>query len=144
MDGKQYILAFAVVLAVARSAKSDSAVGQYVISLAHPASAFACTQSAITATTQCQGAPAAGTSLYLQDFAISDGTGALGLNFVTGTGTNCATNQTNVTPVFNLGINGNTWMDLQSPIKLPTGQALCCKTGGATAFSCLASGYSGP
>lgn len=110
---------------------------------------FSCVQSAITATTQCQAAPGAGRSLYLTDAWLANGTTtASTINVVTGTGTNCASGATNVTPptalASNAGAGAFVTFSFKTAIKVVANQAVCCKTAGSTAFSCVLSGYAGP
>lgn len=114
-----------------------------------PSNIWTCQQSAVTATTQCQAAPGASTSLYVSDVFLYNGsTTASALQLVTGTGTNCGTGTANVTPpvslLSNAAAGATLFMTFQNPLKVPANQALCCKTGGSTAFSCLVSGHSGP
>jgi hypothetical protein len=117
--------------------------GRLFVDTAHPRF-FSCLVSAATATTQCQAAAAAGASLYITDVTLSNGGTAQTVQLVQGTGTACATGLANAGPVINLAVNAGQDHTFATPIKLTAAAALCCKPGGATAFSCWVSGYTAP
>src|SRR5256885_608841 len=103
---------------------SLSADGQQQVSA--PTSTFSCFVQAVTATTQCQAAPAAGLRAYVTDFSFSNQTANVQtLDIVFGTGTNCATGITAITHKFQMGTAATTTspqsivVDLQSPL-IPT------------------------
>lgn len=102
--------------------------------------------SAITTTTQVLGLSGASLSYYLTDVTVSCGATASAVSLTSSTtaGNACVTSPANVVPAINLPINGSLHMSFRTPIKVTANSALCCKTGGSTAFSCLVSGYIAP
>jgi hypothetical protein len=102
-----------------------------------PPTAFGCSLQAIDATlTQCQAVPGVSTqSHYITLIAVQTSTGTSGTYALrSGTGTNCATETTNVFPNigdgserFNAPIaaNGLNAIPLPTPIKVTTGHAIC-------------------
>lgn len=113
------------------------------------ATAFSCNQAAITSTTLCQAAQGAGVSLYVTDVWLSNGsTTASALSLIYADAGACTGTPAQVTPATTLASNAGagsfTVYSFTTPIKLPANKALCCKTGGSTAFSCMVSGFYGP
>jgi len=102
--------------------------------------------SAVTATTQVLGLSGASLSYYLTDVMLSCGATASTINVVSSTtaGNACATSPVVVIPTIPLAVNGALHMSFRTPIKVTANSALCCKTSGSTAFSCLVSGYIAP
>ncbi len=101
---------------------------------------------AVTATTQVLGASGASLSYYITDLVLSCGGTASVLSVVSSTtaGNACATSPATVIPSINMPISGNFAINFQTPIKVTANSALCCKTGGSTAFSCQVSGFIAP
>jgi len=128
---------------------SLSADGQQQISA--PISKFSCFVQAVTVTTQCQAAPAAGLRAYVTDFAFSNQAATVQtLDIVFGTGTNCATGTTALTHKFQMGTNATTTspqsivVDLTSPLIPTAATAICVRPSAATAFGATLTGYTGP
>lgn len=111
---------------------------------------FQCNVNAATATAQCQAAPGASLSLYVTDVLLSNNsTTASVLSIVYGTGTNCGTGKTQVTPLMGTGSNATNvgtlpLVALHTPFKVPANNAVCCATAGTTSFGCLVLGYTAP
>jgi hypothetical protein len=105
-------------------------------------SRFTCNNGAVAAATQCQAAPAAGLSIYVTDMVLNAGAAISTISVTTGTGANCGTGTTTVAGGYALPIDGTTSIGLQSPIKLPAAQALCCSPTASS--TCTFSGFIGP
>src|SRR5882762_5195999 len=123
--------------------------GQQQIS--QPISKFSCFVQAVTVTTQCQSAPAAGLRAYVTDIALSNQAATVQtLDIVFGTGTNCATGTTALTHKFQMGTLATTSspqsivVDLQSPLIATAANAICVRPSAATAFGATLTGYTGP
>jgi hypothetical protein len=126
-----------------------SALGQSQIS--QPITKFSCLVQAVTVTTQCQAAPAAGLRAYITDIALSNQVATVQtLDIVFGTGTNCATGTTALTHKFQMGTNATTTspqaivMDLSSPLVPTAANAICVRPSAATAFGATITGYVAP
>lgn len=111
-----------------------------------PTTRFSCVVSAVTVTTQCQAAPAAGQSIYITDVVVSTNVAtAQTLQLISGTGTNCVTGPVVATQAFAFGTTiTNFWVSWNTPIKLAAASALCVKPSAATSFSATISGYTAP
>lgn len=116
-----------------------------------PISKFSCFVQAVTVTTQCQAAPAAGLRAYITDFSFSNQAATVQtLDIVFGTGTNCATGTTALTHKFQMGTNATTTspmiieVDLQSPLVPTAANAICVRPSAATAFGATLTGYTAP
>jgi hypothetical protein len=123
--------------------------GQQQVS--QPTSKFSCFVQAVTATTQCQAAPASGIRAYVTDIALSNQAATVQtLDVVFGTGTNCATNTTALTHKFQMGTNATTTspqvieVDLVSPLVPTAANAICVRPSAATAFGATLTGYTAP
>lgn len=139
------VVALLVALGLPRPLRADNQCGVNSCG----ANTFTCNVSAFKAISNCQGAPGAGLSLYVEDFGFSVSIAEEGEALVTGTSVACGSNQTLVTPFLTLGTNSNLWMDLRGPaVKLPANQALCCKplgtSGGQAVISCYVTGFIAP
>jgi hypothetical protein len=74
----------------------------------------------------------AGARIYVCGYTIDVGATATNISLVYGTGTNCATGQTGLTPVWNLPINGFMVDNIAAaPLVAPPGQALCVLSSAA-------------
>lgn len=142
----------ATVIAGSAGDYSPQAVDQYgaVYQAPHPGR-FSCLVQAATVMTQCQAAPSAGlrayvTGIYLTNQAASVQT----VDVVFGTGSNCATVPTALTPKFQMGTNGTTTspfmvsMTLPHPLVPTAANAICVRPSAATAFGALLVGYVAP
>src|SRR2546421_4382711 len=116
-----------------------------------PISKFSCFVQAVTATTQCQSAPAAGLRAYVTDFSFSNQTANVQtLDIVFGTGTNCATGTTALTHKFQMGTVATTTspqsivVDLKSPLIPTAANAICIRPSAVQAFGATLTGYIGP
>ncbi len=123
--------------------------GQQQIS--QPVSKFSCFVQAVTVTTQCQAAPAAGLRAYVTDIALSNQVSTVQtLDIVFGTGTNCATGTTALTHKFQMGTVATTTspfvvsVDFQSPLVPTAANAICVRPSAATAFGATVTGYVAP
>jgi hypothetical protein len=123
--------------------------GQQQVS--QPISKFSCFVQAVTVTTQCQAAPAAGLRAYVTDFSFSNQVATVQtLDIVFGTGTNCATGTTALTHKFQMGTAATTTspmavtVDLQSPLIPTAANAICVRPSAATAFGATITGYTAP
>ncbi len=128
---------------------SLSADGQQQLSA--PITKFSCFVQAVTVTTQCQAAPAAGLRAYVTDFAFSNQVATVQtLDIVFGTGTNCATGTTALTHKFQMGTVATTTSpqsivaDLNSPLIPTAANAICVRPSAATAFGATLTGYTAP
>ncbi len=128
---------------------SLSADGQQQVSA--PISKFSCFVQAVTATTQCQAAPAAGLRVYVTDFSFSNQTANVQtLDIVFGTGTNCATGTTALTHKFQMGTLATTTspqtvvMNLTSPLIPTAANAICVRPSAVQAFGATLTGYIAP
>lgn len=116
-----------------------------------PITKFSCFVQAVTITTQCQAAPAAGLRAYITDISFSNQAATVQtLDIVFGTGTNCATGITALTHKFQMGTNATTTspqsivLDLNSPLIPTAANAICVRPSAATAFGATLTGYTGP
>jgi hypothetical protein len=123
--------------------------GQQQVSI--PISTFSCFVQAVTVTTQCQAAPAAGLRAYITDFSVSNQAASVQtLDIVFGTGTNCATGTTALTHKLQMGTVATTTSpqsivaDLRSPLIPTAANAICVRPSAATAFGATLTGYTGP
>ena len=138
--------AFLALLVLCLSISLD---GQQQIS--QPISRFSCFVQAVTATTQCQAAPAAGIRAYITDFSFSNQAATVQtLDIVFGTGAACVTGTTALTHKFQMGTLATTSspqsivVDLQSPLIATAANAICVRPSAATAFGATLTGYTGP
>ena len=116
-----------------------------------PITKFSCFVQAVTATTQCQAAPAAGLRAYVTDISFSNQAATVQtLDVVFGTSTNCGTGTTALTHKFQMGTNATTTspqvieVDLVSPLVPTAANAICVRPSAATAFGATVTGYIAP
>ena len=112
---------------------------------------FSCFVEAVTITTQCQAAPAAGLRNYVMSIAISNEAATVqGFDIVFGTGANCATGITALTHKFQGGTLATTTSPQSISVSFPTplrptaANAVCIRPTAATAFGATLSGYIAP
>lgn len=105
---------------------------------------------AAVSTTQCQAAAPAGARNYITDVSIHATSANAGtVQLKSGTGTNCASNTTNLTGVFNLtaqtGSVPQVVFTRRMPIVPTAAHAICATSTGASAtYSVTLSGYRAP
>lgn len=116
-----------------------------------PATFFSCFIEAVTVTTQCQAAPAAGFRAYVTSVSFSNQVATVQtLDMVFGTGVNCATGTTALTHKYQLGTNATTTSPFivtvpYNPSLVPTAaNAICVRPSAATAFGATITGYIAP
>lgn len=113
-----------------------------VVSSGNLAGLVGCDSSALlsmaTSTTTQAIALQAGKSIYVCGFVVNAG-GTTTARIVQGTGTNCATGLTNMTPAFNLSNGGNVTFgnSVGRLLKTNSGSALCITSTGAVALNIL-------
>lgn len=112
---------------------------------------WSCFIQAVTATTQCIAAPAAGLRAYVATMNCSNQVATVQtLDVVYGTGANCATGTTALTHKFQMGTNALTTSPFQteaefaSPLVPAAANAICVRPSAATAFGCTLTGYTAP
>ncbi len=112
---------------------------------------FSCQVNAVTATTQCQAAPAAGLRAYITSVSLSNQAATVQTLIVgSGTGTNCGTTFNALTHAFQFGTNATTTspQEISSPFPTPlvpaAAQQLCVKPSAATSFGATLTGYIAP
>lgn len=112
---------------------------------------WSCFVQAVTVTTQCQAAPAAGLKLYVTGVACSNLAATVqGVDVVYGTGANCVTGTTALTHKFQMGTLATTtspfiaqWA-MQTPLTPAAANAICIRPTAATSFGCTITGYTAP
>lgn len=111
---------------------------------------FSCFKDAISATTECQAAPAAGLKLYVTGIVLSNQAATVQtVDVVYGTGTNCGTGTTALTHKMQMGTNATTTSPVVVSASLPTplvpaaANAICVRPSQATAFGATITGYIG-
>lgn len=116
-----------------------------------PATFFSCFIQAVTVTTECQPAPAAGFRAYVTSVTLSNQAATVQtLDLVFGTGANCATGTTALTHKWQFGTNATTTSPfvvgaLFNPGLVPTAaNAICVRPTAATAFGATITGYIAP
>lgn len=112
---------------------------------------FSCFLQAVTVTTQCQAAPAAGLRNYITSVSLSNQAAtAQTLDVVYGTGTNCATGTTAITHKWQMGTNALTTSPFTVPVTFATplvpaaATAICVRPSAATSFGVTITGYTSP
>lgn len=106
---------------------------------------FACFVDAVTATTQCQGAPPTGFRLYLTSYILSNEAGtANNIDLVYGSGSNCATGTVTITHKHQFLAQGNFASGAPIVITIPGGNAVCVRPSAATAFGGTVTGFIAP
>lgn len=116
-----------------------------------PATFFSCFVEAVTVTTQCQAAPAAGLRAYVTSFTASNQAATVQtLDIVFGTGANCGTGTTALTHKHQFGTVATTTSPFAisaryRPGLVPTAaNAICVRPSAATAFGATITGYIAP
>jgi hypothetical protein len=114
----------------------------------HP---FSCFVEAVTVTTQCQAAPAAGLRAYVTSIDMSnEAATAQSLDIVFGTGANCATGTTALTHKHQFGTVATTTSPLSitatylTPLVPTAANAICVRPSAATAFGATVTGFIAP
>lgn len=112
---------------------------------------FSCFVQAVTVTTQCQAAPAAGLRNYVGTVTFSNQAATVQtLDVVFGTGANCVTGTTALTHKVQFGTVATTTSPFAvtvrfSPPLVPTAaNAICVRPSAATAFGATITGYIAP
>ena len=123
--------------------------GQQQVS--QPITQFSCLVQAVTVTTQCQAAPAAGLRAYVTDISFSNQAATVQtLDIVFGTGAACVTGTTALTHKFQMGTAATTTspmvivVNLKSPLVPTAANAICVRPSAATAFGATLTGYTAP
>lgn len=127
--------------------------GRLYVATDHP-NRFTCSLTGLAATlTQCQAAPAAGLRLYVTDVVVQTTTATSGqFSIQSGTGTNCGTATTAVMPSGNVANRFNAppntagalSVDLDTPLALTAGHALCVIGTVTNTVSIQIVGYTAP
>lgn len=132
-------------IAIVMIAAMVAANGQVYISQPQAlsvAGVVACDNSAVlsmsTATTTQAIALASGKSVYVCGFVLNAG-GTATVKLVQGTGSNCGSGQSNLTPAFNLTAGGNVALgnSLGRLLKSNSGSAVCVKSSAAQPVNVL-------
>lgn len=112
---------------------------------------FSCFVQAVTVTTQCQAAPAAGLRAYVTGANFSNQAATVQtLDVVFGTGTNCATGITALTHKWQMGTNATTTSPQSieasffTPLIPTAANAICVRPSAATAFGATLTGFIAP
>lgn len=112
---------------------------------------FSCFLQAITVTTQCQPAPAAGLRAYITSISLTNQAATVQtLDIVEGTGAACATGITALSPKWQFGTAATTTSPFVVSVTFPTpivplaANAICLRPSAATAFGVLLTGYIAP
>lgn len=107
--------------------------------------AFSCFVENVTATTQCQVAPAANLTIHITGFTLSNEAGtAQSLDIIYGTGTNCGTGTAAATHKIAFPASIGTVSGNVALLTIPAGVAVCIRPTAATAFGATLSGYIAP
>lgn len=112
---------------------------------------WSCFVEAVTATTVCRSAPAAGIKAYVTSIACSNEAATVQtIDVVFGTGAACGTGTTALTHKFQFGTVATTtspfvlshtfWV----PLNPTAANAICVRPSAATAFGCTLTGYDAP
>jgi len=112
---------------------------------------FSCFVQAVTVTTQCQAAPAAGLRAYILSVALSNQAATVQtLDIIFGTGANCVTAPTALTHKWQFGTVATTTSPFEvshtflSPLVPTAANAICVRPSAATAFGATITGYIAP
>lgn len=112
---------------------------------------FSCFVQAVTATTQCQAAPAAGFRAYVTSVTMSNQAATVQtIDIVYGTGAACVTGTTALTHKWQLGTNATTTspydvsVSFTTPLVPVAANAICVRPSAATAFGVTLTGYVAP
>jgi len=138
-------------LALPAGALLDINVSQPVFVQEGSSGRFSCFVQAVTATTQCQAAPAAGLRAYITSVHFSNQAATVQtLDVVFGTGTNCATGTTAITHKWQMGTNATTTSPqsidaaFATPLVPNAANAICVRPSAASAFGATVTGYTSP
>jgi len=112
---------------------------------------FSCFVQAVTVTTQCQVAPAAGLRAYVTSVSLSNQAATVQtLDLVFGTGANCVTGITALTHKWQMGTNATTTSPFElthsfiTPLVPTAATAICVRPSAASAFGATLTGYVAP
>lgn len=112
---------------------------------------WSCFVQAVTATTQCQAAPAGGLRLYVLSVTLANQVATVQtLDIVFGTGANCVTGITALTHKWQMGTNATTTSPhnvnhtFLSPLVPTAANAICIRPTAVTAFGATLTGYTAP
>lgn len=112
---------------------------------------FSCFLQAVTVTTQCFAAPAAGLRAYVTSVSASNQAATVQtLDIVFGTGANCVTGITALTHKWQMGTNATTTSPQDIEVSFPTplvptaANAICVRPSAATAFGVTITGFLAP
>lgn len=112
---------------------------------------FSCFKEAISATTECQAAPAAGLRAYVTGLVVSNQVATVQtVDVVYGTGTNCGTGTTALTHKHQMGTNATTTSPFvvsvmyKTPLVPVAANAICVRPSAATAFGVTITGFIAP
>lgn len=126
-------------------------LGQSFIVVPQPATRFSCFIQAVTVTTQCQAAPAAGLRNYVSSVSLSNQVATVQtLDIVFGTGANCVTGITAISHKWQFGTVATTTSPFVGTIRFDppliptTANAICVRPTAATAFGATITGYIAP
>lgn len=112
------------------------------------ANQFSCFVEAVTVLTECRAAPAAGLRAYITSFnLVNEAATAQTLDVIFGTGANCATGPTALTPKFSFVAAAavvNYGAALPTPLVPTAANAICVRPSAATAFGAVLTGYIAP
>lgn len=116
-----------------------------------PGPVWSCFKDGISATTECQSAPAAGLKNYVTSMSCTNQVATVQtVDLLTGTGANCATPTAALTPKYQMGTTGLTTspfivaITFATPLVPPASAAICLRPGQLTAFGCALTGYVAP
>lgn len=146
-------LACAIILLLPAGANSQqfSTSGTPFFIQPQPATRYSCFVQAVTVTTQCQAAPAAGLRNYVSTISLSNQVATVQtLDVVFGTGANCATGTTAISHKVQFGTVATTTSPFAVTIQfdpplIPTAaNAICVRPTAATAFGATLTGYIAP
>ena len=112
---------------------------------------WSCFVEAVTATTQCKAAPAAGIKSYVTSITCSnEAATAQTVDVIFGTGAACVTGPTALTHKFAMGTLATTTSPFVvahtfwAPLNPTAANAICVRPTAATAFGCTLTGYDAP
>lgn len=112
---------------------------------------FSCFVQAVTVTTQCQAAPAAGLRAYILSVTLSNQAATVQtLDIIFGTGANCVTAPTALTHKWQFGTVATTTSpfvvshNFNSPLVPTAANAICVRPTAATVFGATITGYIAP
>lgn len=112
---------------------------------------FSCFVQAVTVTTQCQAAPAAGLKNYVTSISLSNQAATVQtLDVVYGTGSNCVTGTMALSHKWQMGTNATTTspydvsVSFTTPLVPVAANAICIRPSAASSFGATLTGYTSP